>query len=145
MPRHISAHLPHMSWILICISPYGSGSEFYYTNPDPHHWPPGLCPPPPLHLTCIRLHLQPPFPASSCPVLRSRSILTQHKLQQQLFSPHFFYVKNVFVQSLVLFLSFIYLPKVRDGAAFFLALAPAKNGGSDSTTRLLSCISVSLS
>ena len=26
-----------MSWIRIriCISPYGSGSDFYYTNPDP--------------------------------------------------------------------------------------------------------------
>ena len=21
----------------ICISPYESGSDFYYTNPDPHH------------------------------------------------------------------------------------------------------------
>ena len=27
-----------MSWIRIRISQYGSGSEFYNTDPDPHHW-----------------------------------------------------------------------------------------------------------
>ena len=37
LPLLVSAHLPYMSWIRIriCISPYGSGSDFYYTNPDP--------------------------------------------------------------------------------------------------------------
>ena len=37
LPLLVSAQLPYMSWIriLICISPYGSRSEFYYTNPDP--------------------------------------------------------------------------------------------------------------
>ena len=35
--------IAYLSWIeiRICISPYGSGSgsesDFYYTNPDPHH------------------------------------------------------------------------------------------------------------
>ena len=29
--------MAYLSWIRICISPYGSGSGFYYTNPDPHH------------------------------------------------------------------------------------------------------------
>ena len=35
LPWHDSAHLLYMSWIRIRISPYGS--DFYYTNPDPHH------------------------------------------------------------------------------------------------------------
>ena len=37
LPWHVSAHLLYMSWIRIRIrsSPYGSGSEFYNTNPDP--------------------------------------------------------------------------------------------------------------
>ena len=40
MPLLVSAHFSYMSWIRIqiCISPFGSGSDFYETNPDPHHW-----------------------------------------------------------------------------------------------------------
>ena len=34
--------MAYLSWIRICISPYGSdsGSGFHFTNPDPdpHHW-----------------------------------------------------------------------------------------------------------
>ena len=101
-----SLHRVRFSNLLMYLESSGGarGGGRSWRPPVPRGNPPGLrrspAPPPPhQHLICIHLLLQPPFPASSCSVLWSRSILTQLKLRLQLFSPHFFVLKNVLVQS----------------------------------------------